>query len=125
MVKNLSAKAGGIRDEDSIPGSGRFPAGGHSNSLQYSCLGNPMDRGAWRATVHSVTQSQIRVKRLSMLMHTHTHTHTHTRSQMWSLPPHSFQAGGESVIPSRLNFSRAGIQGASTSVRGDLGWHVV
>ena len=40
-----------------IPGLGRYPGGGHSNPLQYSCLENPMDRGAWRATVHSVAKS--------------------------------------------------------------------
>ena len=62
VVKNLPAKAGGIRDADSIPGSGRFPAGGRGNPLKYSCLGNPMDRGAWRATVHRIARSQIRVK---------------------------------------------------------------
>ena len=43
MVKNLSANAGDIRDSNSIPGSGRFPGGGHGNPLQYSCLGNPID----------------------------------------------------------------------------------
>ena len=44
--------AGDIRDEGSIPGSGRSPGGGHHNPLQYSCLENPIDRGAWWATVH-------------------------------------------------------------------------
>ena len=48
-----------IRDAGSIPGSGRSPGGGHGNPLQYSCLENPMDRGAWWARVHRVTQSQI------------------------------------------------------------------
>ena len=46
MVKNLPANAGYIRDEDSIPGLGRSPGEGHGNPLQYSCLENPMDRGA-------------------------------------------------------------------------------
>ena len=50
----------------SIPGSGRSPGRGHSKSLQYSCLENPMDRGAWWAMVHRVTKSQTRLKRLSM-----------------------------------------------------------
>ena len=50
-----------------IPGWGRSPGGGNGNSLQYYCLGNPMDRGAWWATVHRVTQSQTQ---LSMYMHT-------------------------------------------------------
>ena len=58
VVKNPSANAGDIRDAGSIPGSGKFPEGGHGNPLQYSCLENPMDRGAWRATVHRVAKSQ-------------------------------------------------------------------
>ena len=58
MVKKLLAKAGDIRDTGSIPGSGRSSGGGHGNPLQYSCLENPMDRGAWRATVHEVAKSQ-------------------------------------------------------------------
>ena len=51
------ATAGVIRDMGSIPGSGRSPGEGNGNPLQYSCLENPMDRGAWRATVHSVAES--------------------------------------------------------------------
>ena len=54
MVKNLSASTG---DEGSISGLGRSPGEGNGNSLQYSCLGNPMDRGAWWATVHGVAAS--------------------------------------------------------------------
>ena len=49
-------------DTGSIPGSGRSPGGGNGNSLQYSCLENPMDRGAWRATVHGVAKSQTRLR---------------------------------------------------------------
>ena len=52
MVKNLPANSGDIRDVGSIPGSERSPGGGHGNPLQYSCLGNRMDRGSGRATVH-------------------------------------------------------------------------
>ena len=52
-VENLPANTG---DKGSVPGWGRFPGGGTGNPLQYSCLGNPMDRGAWRATVHGVTK---------------------------------------------------------------------
>ena len=62
MVKKLSANAGDLRDADLIPGSGRSPGGGHGNPLQYSCLENPMDRGAWWATVHGVAESQTRLK---------------------------------------------------------------
>ena len=50
--------AGSAGDPDLIPGSGRYPGGGNGSPLQYSCLGNPMDRGAWQATVHGVTKSQ-------------------------------------------------------------------
>ena len=53
MVKNLPADVGDIRDVGSFPRSGRSPGGGHGNPLQYSCLENPMDRGAWLATVLS------------------------------------------------------------------------
>ena len=58
MVKNLLANAEDIRDMGSIPGSGRSPGGGGGNPLQYSSLENPMDRGAWWATVHGVAKSQ-------------------------------------------------------------------
>ena len=68
MVKNLPANSG---DAGSIPGSGQSPGGGNDNPLQYSFLDNPMDKGAWRAMVHGVTQSQTRLS-------THTaHTYSH------------------------------------------------
>ena len=53
VVKNLPANAG---EAGSIPGLGRSPGEGYGNQLQYSCLGNPMDRGAWRAIVHGVIE---------------------------------------------------------------------
>ena len=66
MVKNPPSSAGGVRYAGSIPGLERSPGGGHGNPLQCSCLENPMDRGAWRATVQGVAKSQTRLKRLSM-----------------------------------------------------------
>ena len=57
VVKNLPADEGDARNVGLIPGSGRFPGGGNGNPLQYSCAENPMDRGAWRAAVHGITQS--------------------------------------------------------------------
>jgi len=54
VVKNPPANAGDIRDAVSKPGLERSPGGGNGNPLQYSCLENPMDRGAWQATVHGV-----------------------------------------------------------------------
>ena len=61
VVKNPAANAGHTGDLHSIPGSGRSPGGGHGNPLQYSCLGNPLDRGAWQAPAHEVTKSQTRL----------------------------------------------------------------
>ena len=58
MIKNLPANAG---DEGSIPGSGRTPGEGNGNPLQYSCLENPMDRGAAWAIIHGVAKSQTRL----------------------------------------------------------------
>ena len=57
VAKNLPANAGDARDAGLIPGTGRSPGIGNGNPLQYSCLENPMNRGAWRATVYSVTGS--------------------------------------------------------------------
>ena len=65
MVKNSPASAEDVRDTGLIPGSGRSSGGGNGNPLQYSCLENPMDREAWWATVHRVTKSWTRLKRLS------------------------------------------------------------
>ena len=62
VVKNPPASAGDVRDAGSIPGSGRYPGGGHGNPRQYSCLENPMDRGAWQAIVHGVRKSWTRLK---------------------------------------------------------------
>ena len=57
MVKNLPANAGNVRDMGSVLASGKFPLEGNGNTLQYSSLENPMDRGAWPATVHGVAKS--------------------------------------------------------------------
>ena len=61
-IKNLPANAGDVRDVGLIPGLGRFAGGGHGNPLQYSCLKNPIDRGAWRATVLRVAKSWAQLK---------------------------------------------------------------
>ena len=62
MVKNLPASAGDTGDTGSVPGSGRSPGEGNGNVLQYSCLGNPIDRRAWRATVHGFAEELNRTK---------------------------------------------------------------
>ena len=67
-VKNLPANAGGAKDMSSIPGWERSLGVGNGNPLQYSCLENPMDRGAWRATVQRVAKNRTRPS-----IHKHTH----------------------------------------------------
>ena len=61
VVKNSPAKTRDLRDKGSTPGLGRFPEGGHGNPLQYSCLENLMDRGAWRTAVHGLAKSRARL----------------------------------------------------------------
>ena len=62
MVQILPASAGDVGDVGLTPGSGRSPGEGRGNPLQYSCLENPMDRGAWQATVHRVAKSWTQIK---------------------------------------------------------------
>ena len=76
MEKNLPVNAGDRRDMGLIPGSGRSPGEGHGNPLQYSCLENPMDGGAWQVTVHRVAKSWTQLKRLS----------TQENLQIWNMP---------------------------------------
>ena len=68
VVKNLTTDEGDVRDAGSIPGSGQSPGGGHNTTLQYSCLENPMDRGAWGLQSIEL-QSQTQLKQLSMAQH--------------------------------------------------------
>ena len=67
MVKNPPVNAGDIRDAGLIPRLGRSPGGGYGNPLQYSCLENTMDRGAWWATVHGLAKSQTRLSDFTSL----------------------------------------------------------
>ena len=76
MVKNPPAIAGDVRDLSLIPGMGSSLEGGHGNPLQYSCLKNPMDRGAWWATVHRVAES-----------HTTEHTNRQRGRSLYSMWP--------------------------------------
>ena len=68
VVKNPSANAGDPRDTGSIPGSGRSPGEGNSNRFQYSCLENPINRGAWGATVPGAIKSQTRLSTHTLLV---------------------------------------------------------
>ena len=75
VIKNPPASVGDLRDVGLIPGVGKSPGGGHDNPHQYSCLGNPMDKEAWWATVHGVAKSWLW---LSMRVRAHTHAQTYT-----------------------------------------------
>ena len=83
VVKNIPANAGDIGDVVSIPGSGRFSGGG--NSLQYSCLENPMDRRAWWATVRGVAKSRTRLSNWAR-MHRSWSVNKHQISSQLALP---------------------------------------
>ena len=68
VVENLPASAGNLREVGSIPGSGRSPGEGNGNPLQYSCLENPIERGAWWAAVQGVVKSRTQLSMLMFLM---------------------------------------------------------
>ena len=78
VVKVSACSAGDTGDEGSVPGSGRSPGEGNGNSLQCSCLENPMARGTWQATVHGVTESNT-------TEHTHAHTNTNYKHNYYPL----------------------------------------
>ena len=67
MKKSVKASAYNVGDLGSIPGLGISPGEGNGNPLQYSCLENPMDRGAWQATVHGVAKSQTQLSNFTSL----------------------------------------------------------
>ena len=86
VVKNPSASAG---DTGSIPGLGRSPGRGNGNPLQYSCLENYMDRGAWWAAFHRVAKSQTRLSNFTFTFHFHaleTEMATHSSVLAWRIP---------------------------------------
>ena len=100
MGKNLPTSAGDVRDVCSIPGSGRSPGDRNGNPVQYSCLKNPIDRGAWKATVHGVAKLD-RTEWLS----------TQTRWKKEGEETDNFEFSS-SVLPSKVKlklFSRVGL----------------
>ena len=114
VVENPPASAGGVREAGSIPGLGRSPGEGHSNSLQYSCQENHVERGAWWAIIRGVTQSQTRLKWFSMrslycivmVLATHQHesaTGIHMSPASWTFLPLSSPAY-PSGLSQRTNF---------------------
>ena len=89
MVKNLPANAGDTRDLGSIPGSGRFSGVGNGNSLQYSCLENPMEGGAWKAAAHGVAEGWTRLSNFTFTFHFHAlekEMATHSSVLAWRIP---------------------------------------
>ena len=93
VVKNLPANAGVVKETGLIPESGRSPGEGHGKPLRYSCLENPMDRGAWRATVRRVVQSWTGLKWRSM------HACTFPEySRVWSMLYFSFGSNLHSLL---------------------------
>ena len=88
-VKNPPANAGDARDIISIPGSRRSPGVGSGNTLQYSCLENSMDQGAWRATVYGVTKCQTQA---------HTHTQSHIKYGLCAMSCHRTKQFTESYV---------------------------
>ena len=95
VVKNSSANAGDIRDPDLTLRSGRSPGGGYGNPLHLSCLGNPIDRGAWRSAVHRVTKNPTQLKRFSFVVV--------VSNSFW---PHDCSMPGSSVLHYLLNFAQ-------------------
>ena len=86
MVKNPPANEGNVA---LIPGSGRLPAGGSGNPLQYSCLENPMDSGSWWATVHGVARNRTRLSDFTLTIHFHAlekEMATHSSVLAWRIP---------------------------------------
>ena len=86
MLKDSPANAG---DEGSIPGLGGSPGEGNSNPLQYSCLENPMDGGAWWAAVHGVSKSWTRLSDFTFIFHFHAlgkKMATHSSVLAWRIP---------------------------------------
>ena len=83
LVKNPSADAGDTGVLGLIPGSGRCPGVGNGNPLQYSCLENPMDRGAWQTAVHGVTKSQTWLSRAPVFFMGKLKKELWRRSQLW------------------------------------------
>ena len=103
----------GVRNAGSIPGLGRSPGEGNDNPLQYSCLENPMDRGAWEGTVHGVAKSWTRLKRLS--------THT-LATQVPSNKPHHGHTSSLSVGLQRLSDKLHAVPGCCLHQTGYGGW---
>ena len=96
----VKAAASNVGDPDLIPGSGRFPGEGNSNSFQYSCLENPMDGGAWKAAVHGVAEDWAQLSNFTFTFHFHAledmapHSSTLAWKTPWTEEPGRLQSKG-------------------------------
>ena len=89
VIKNLPVNAGDIRDTGLIHGLGKSPGVGSGNPLQYSCLENPMDRGAWKPAVHGVAEGQTQLSDFTFTFHFHAlekEMATHSSVLAWRIP---------------------------------------
>ena len=99
LIKNPLDSARDIRDSSFIPGSGRSPGRGHGNPFRYSCLENPMDRGAWRAAVHGAAKCGTRLKQLSTLCTLHFTFQPQCRLR-WDVGDLCFSWCSQRILPS-------------------------
>ena len=121
MVKNLPANAGDAEDMGSVPRLGRSPGGGNGNALQYSCLGNPMDRGFWRVT----GPQGCRVRHDLATEHEHGHTYTwrdyrNWLMQLWRMRNHAIcclQAGKNKKVGGIIQSKSEGLTNPEPSSR--------
>ena len=112
---NSLANAWALRDQDWIPGWGRFLGEGNGNPLQYSCLENPMDWGVWQATFHGVTKDRIQLRRLSTHAHTCRWHHPYLRKWKGTKEPLDEGERGEwkNWLKSQLNIQKTKIMASS------------
>ena len=123
VVKNLSASAG---DKSSIPGLGRSPGGGNGNPLQYSCLENLVDRGAWWAAVHGVAKSRTQLSDFTFTFHFHAlekEMATHSNVLAWRLPGMGEPGGLPSMGQHRVGHDWSDLAAAAASYCFTWWWH--
>ena len=104
-----------VGDPGSIPGSGRSPGEGNGNPFQYYCLENPIDRGAWKATVHGVTKSRTRLSDFTFTFHLHVlekEMATHSIVLTWRVPGTGEPVGLQSMGSHRVGHNRSNLAAA-------------
>ena len=129
MVKNPPAKAGDTRDAGSIPGSGRSPGEGNGNPLQYACLENPMDRGAWQATttLHACTYSLAASTDISgegFTAHPRSDAHFKLSTRGWGRVLRKVQLGSGSSGPAHVIWAQV-LSGPASDSCCKVSWGVM